>query len=140
MGLSRHARDHPPLPVMKGTSRLKVLITGVALLLAMEWRSLLYYMTPPPDFSQGKVVLYATDWCPYCEKTRSLLEQRQIAYKEYNIETSAEGRDQYQRLAGKGVPVLLVAGKVIRGYNAQSISAALEQWRARQHSPEIQKQ
>jgi mycoredoxin len=112
--------------------QLKFLITGIAIILAMEWRAIFYYLSPPPDFSQGKVTLYATDWCPYCEKTRALLEQKHIPYKEYNIETSEEGREQYQRLAGKGVPVLLIAGEVVRGYNENNIVKALERWQGSQ--------
>jgi len=114
------------------SSRLKFLIIGAGILLAMEWRAWWYTLTPTPDYSHGKVLLYATDWCPYCEKTRALLQQRQISYQEVNIERSAEAQAQYQRLAGKGVPVLLIAGKVVRGYNEQRISAALDQWQARQ--------
>ncbi|HCU85294.1 MAG TPA: glutaredoxin family protein [Methylophilus sp.] len=98
----------------------------------MEWRAWWYSLTPTPDYSHGKVLLYATDWCPYCEKTRALLQQRQISYQEVNIERSAEAQAQYQRLAGKGVPVLLIAGEVVRGYNEQRISTALDQWQARQ--------
>ncbi|MEZ0288288.1 MAG: glutaredoxin family protein [Methylophilus sp.] len=108
--------------------KLKFFMIGTGILLAMEWRSLYYYLFPLPDFGQGKVTLYATDWCPYCEKTRKLLEQEHIPYREYNIETSEEGRSQYQRLAGKGVPVLLVDGEVVRGYHEKTIVTALAHW------------
>jgi mycoredoxin len=120
------------------SSRLKFLIIGAGVLLAMEWRTWWYTLTPTPDYSHGKVLLYATDWCPYCEKTRTLLQQRQISYQEVNIERSAEAQTQYQRLAGKGVPVLLIAGEVVRGYNEQRISAALDQWQARQAQTMLQ--
>jgi len=114
------------------SDKLKFLIIGTGILLAMEWRTWWYTLSPPPDYSHGKVLLYATDWCPYCEKTRVLLQQRKITYQEVNIETSAEAQAQYQRLAGKGVPVLLIAGEVVRGYNEKRITAALDQWQARQ--------
>lgn len=117
--------------------RLKFLLVSTAILIAMQWRTLLYYLSPPPDFSQGKVVLYATDWCPYCQKTRTLLEQRHISYKEYNIESSEEGRDQYRRLAGNGVPVLLVDGQVVRGYHEKRMATVLEQWQARQQNKTV---
>jgi|GEM_PF-236075 len=121
------------------SSKLKFLIIGAGILLAMEWRTWWYTLMPPPDYSHGKVLLYATDWCPYCEKTRALLQQRQIAYHEVNIETSAEAQAQYQRLAGKGVPVLLIAGEVVRGYNEKRITAALDQWQARQAQAMLEK-
>ena len=71
------------------------------------------------------VILYATDWCGYCRKTRQFLTANQIAYQEYNIEQSTEGRQQYDTLGGQGVPLLLVEGEVIRGYNPAAISQAL---------------
>ena len=110
----------------------KFFLIAIGVLLAMEWRALFYYLSPPPDFGQGEVRLYATDWCPYCAKTRALLEQKHVPYKEYNIETSEEGRSQYQRLAGKGVPVLLIDGEVVRGYHEQTIVAALAHWQNNQ--------
>lgn len=113
---------------MKLSPRLKFLFIGSAILIAMEWRTWWFYLNSPPDFSHGKVVLYATDWCPYCEKTRALLAAKGIPYQEMNIETSEEARSQYQRLAANGVPVLLVAGEVVRGYNHKKMEAVLDSW------------
>lgn len=120
---------------MQLSPRLKFLIIGAVILLAIEWRTWWFYLTPPPDFSHGQVVLYATDWCPYCEKTRALLAAKGIPYHEMNIETSAEARSQYQRLAAQGVPVLLVAGEVVRGYHPQTMEAALDRWQRQAASP-----
>lgn len=119
---------------MKLSPRLNFLILGTAILLAMQWHTWWFYLNPPPDFSHGQVVLYATDWCPYCEKTRALLATKGIPYKEMNIETSEEARSQYQRLAANGVPVLLVAGEVVRGYHQQRMEAVLDAWQ-REHKP-----
>lgn len=49
-----------------------------------------------------------------------------------NIETSAEARQQYQRLAANGVPVLLIAGDVVRGYNPKKIEMLLDAWQKNQ--------
>jgi glutaredoxin len=108
--------------------RLKFLFIGVAILLAMEWRTWWFYLNPPPDFSHGQVLLYATSWCPYCEKTRALLASKGIPYQEMNIETSAEALSQYHRLAAKGVPVLVVAGEVVRGYHQKKMTEVLDSW------------
>jgi glutaredoxin len=72
------------------------------------------------------VVLYATQWCGYCKKTREFLDQKSIAYVEYDIETSDTGRQQYDRLNGRGVPLLVVKSNIIRGYSPQAIVAALD--------------
>lgn len=112
--------------------RLKFSVIGIAMLCAMEWRTLLFYLLPAPDYGLGKVVLYATSWCPYCEKTRALLTQQHIPYREFDIEQSEEGKAQYLRLAGKGVPVLLIDREVIRGFNERKIIQALTTWQAQQ--------
>lgn len=69
------------------------------------------------DMHKDKVVLYATEWCGYCAKTRTLLKENNISYVEYDIEKSAEGKSQYQSLNGRGVPLVIVKGQLIRGYN-----------------------
>jgi len=74
-----------------------------------------------------EVILYATQWCGYCKKTRSFLDQKGIAYFEYDIEASDIGRQQYERLNGRGVPLLVVKSDIIRGYNTQAIINALGQ-------------
>jgi mycoredoxin len=73
-----------------------------------------------------QVVLYATAWCGYCAKARAMLSARSVPYVEYDIEKSDLGYDQYQRLNGKGVPVLLIGDQVIHGFDKGAITSALE--------------
>ncbi len=99
-----------------------LIIATVAVIL--NWSSIASFISPPPDYSMahdGKVILYATSWCGYCEKARVLLNENNIEFHEYDIEKSPEGREQYQRLGGKGVPVLLINGEVLKGYDPSRI-------------------
>lgn len=75
--------------------------------------------------SSGKVILYGTSWCGYCKKTREFLAENNIAYTEFDIESSDEGRRRYDAINGSGVPVLEVSNTVIRGYAPEAILAAL---------------
>ncbi len=82
-----------------------------------------------PEFSdlhKSKVVLYATSWCPYCEKMRSFFRENNIPYIEYDIEESKEGRRQFDALNGKGIPLTIVKGKVIRGFNTEAVLTAFK--------------
>jgi glutaredoxin 3 len=36
--------------------------------------------------SAPEVVLYVTGWCPYCERARSLLTDKGVAYREIDVE------------------------------------------------------
>ena len=75
---------------------------------------------PPTD----KVVLYATQWCGYCQKTRELFAENNIKYVEYDIEKSERGYWEYKQLGGRGVPVVNARGTVIHGYEPGRILSA----------------
>ena len=73
------------------------------------------------DKYRGKVVLYATSWCGYCEKTRDLFEQRNIQYIELDIESSLEGKTEFDQLGAKGIPLVLIKGRVVEGYAPNAV-------------------
>lgn len=107
----------------------KFIIAFAAIVLFQQWGTIQYYLNPPPDYAAahgGKAILYATDWCGYCKKTRALLKEKNIEYVEYDIEKSEEGAEQHKRLGGRGVPVLLINGEVIHGYNPGGILEAIK--------------
>lgn len=104
----------------------KLILVATALFIFQKWGAIVNYIDPPPDYAvahNGKVILYATSWCPYCAKTRKLLQDNNIDYFEYDIEKSEEGRAEYTKLGGNGVPVLLIKGQVINGFNPSKILA-----------------
>jgi len=70
---------------------------------------------------ENSVVLYATSWCGYCKKTRELLANNGIEYIEYDIEHSSRGKKEYDQLGGRGVPLLLIGGQTVRGYDPNTI-------------------
>jgi len=72
-----------------------------------------------------QAVLYATEWCGYCARTRKFFTERNIPFREYDIEKSSEGHAQYERLGGNGVPVVLIKDKVIHGFDEGALNDAL---------------
>jgi len=86
------------------------------------------WISPPPPLAahpDRKVVLFATSWCGYCAKTRALLNRHHIPFVEYDIEKSAEAHENFQRLGGRGVPLVLIGPQVIHGFDEAAIRAAL---------------
>jgi len=73
------------------------------------------------DKYEGKVVLYATQWCGYCEKTRKLFDQRNIEYIELDIEKSIEGQLEFDELGGSGIPLVVIKGRVVEGYAPKAV-------------------
>ena len=101
----------------------------IALGVFLNWNKLRDEFSPPPDFSARHpegIVLYATDWCGYCKKTREFFQQHNIAFVEYDIEKSTEGKAQYDQLRGSGIPLIVIRGEVLRGYDPNALKKLLK--------------
>ena len=92
-----------------------------------NWQSIDYFVFGRPDYStvENEVILYATEWCGYCQKTRELFQANNISYVEYDVEKSKKHAEEHRRLGGKGVPLLKINGQVIHGYSPQQILVAV---------------
>jgi glutaredoxin len=76
--------------------------------------------------AQPEVVMYATDWCPYCRQAREHFGRQRIVYREVDIEKSPAGRAEYDRLGGRGVPLILVGSQRMQGFRAESFDRLLK--------------
>lgn len=73
-------------------------------------------MSSPAGQAQPRVVMYATDWCPYCRRARQLLDAKQVAYQEIDVEMSPEARAEMQRRSGRtSVPQIFVGDVHVGG-------------------------
>lgn len=78
--------------------------------------------------SQPEVILYATDWCGYCKMTREFFAANGISYTERDIEKSSAALSEHKKLGGNGVPLIVVGGEVINGWNEGSLRQLLGPW------------
>ena len=69
------------------------------------------------------VTMYSASWCGYCRKARDYFKRQAILFAEYAIETSAERRDGYARLQGRGVPIILFGKQRMNGFDQQPFAA-----------------
>lgn len=65
-----------------------------------------------------KVVMYSAVWCGVCKKAARYFREKKIPFKEYDIEKSRKGRQDYTKLNGRGVPIILVGKKRMNGFSA----------------------
>lgn len=110
--------------MVNGRSMKKVLFFVVLVLAGIKiFASGGLVSSPSEQVNQypGEVVLYATSWCGYCKKTRALLRDQQIAFTEYDIEKSERGAREFKALNGRGIPLVLIDGEVVRGYDPDRI-------------------
>ena len=60
------------------------------------------------------IVIYTSRFCPYCYRAKSLLDSKNIIYKEIDVTMNASKRHEMAQIAGsRSVPQIFVNGKHI---------------------------
>jgi glutaredoxin len=67
------------------------------------------------------VIMYSTSWCGYCKKARVMLNMQGVRFKEFDIEKSATANAEMKSIGGHGVPVFLIKGEVVKGFNQKRV-------------------
>jgi len=48
-----------------------------------------------------EVVIYSSNWCPFCTRAKQLLASKQVAFKEINVDGNAALRAEMSKKAGR---------------------------------------
>ena len=65
-----------------------------------------------------EVKIFTTPTCGYCHQAKRFLSERGIRYAEYDVSRDRAAADEMVRLTGQmGVPVILVDGQVVVGFD-----------------------
>ncbi len=65
------------------------------------------------------VIMYSTTWCGFCKKARRYFRANDIPFREYDVEKSSKGKRDYEKLGGRGVPIILVGDKRLNGFSVE---------------------
>jgi glutaredoxin len=78
-----------------------------------------------------KVILYVTDWCPYCRKASAYLKSLHVNLVEHDVEKDLDkSRERLRKTGGaKGVPVIDIEGIIQIGFSQEAVKAAIEEKR-----------
>ncbi len=60
----------------------------------------------------AKVVMYATGWCPYCDRARALLTRKGVAFEEIDIEAAPARREEMMTRSGRRTVPQIFIGEV----------------------------
>jgi len=60
----------------------------------------------------AKVVMYATNWCPYCERARTLFARKQVAFEEIDIDAAPGRREEMMTRSGRRTVPQIFIGDV----------------------------
>ena len=66
--------------------------------------------------TQAVVTVYVSDWCPYCERAKGLLSQKNVVFSEINVEDEPKFREEMMaRSQRRTVPQIFIGEKHIGG-------------------------
>lgn len=67
------------------------------------------------DVSTG-IVVFSSDYCPYCIRAKQLLQGKKVDFKEIKVDGNAQIRNEMTAMAGKrSVPQIWIHGQHIGG-------------------------
>jgi glutaredoxin len=82
--------------------------------------------TALPSARGKEVVVYSTSWCPACKVAKSYFASRGIPFREVDVERSPEGAAEFQRYGGNGVPLIVIGGRTVRGFDQNEVERLLK--------------
>ncbi|MEX1063963.1 MAG: Uxx-star family glutaredoxin-like (seleno)protein [Candidatus Paceibacterota bacterium] len=73
-----------------------------------------------------KVEIYTTPTCAYCKMAKEYFKQKEIEYTEYDVaKDTAKRQEMVDKTQQFGVPVILIDGKVVIGFDKAKINELL---------------
>ena len=74
----------------------------------------------------ANVKVYSTSTCPYCIRAKEYLKQKNIQFENIDVSINKAAIDEMVKLTGQmGVPVIVINGESIVGFDKQKIDSLL---------------
>jgi glutaredoxin 3 len=66
-----------------------------------------------------EVTMYATGWCPYCDRARGLLQRKGVVYREIKVDEDPAQRDTMLKRSGgrRTVPQIFIGDRHVGGFD-----------------------
>ena len=72
------------------------------------------------------VTIYSTPTCHFCQMAKEFLTEKKVEYTAYEVASDAAKRMEMIKLTGQlGVPVIVVGGNIMVGFDRQKLAAKL---------------
>lgn len=71
------------------------------------------------------VTMFSTSWCPYCKRAKAYFAKKGVNFREVDIEASEAGRREFAEYGGKGVPLIIVGERRMRGFSDAAMDRLL---------------
>ncbi len=82
------------------------------------------------------ITIYTTPTCGYCHQAKRFLNEHDIRFTEHDVSRDRAAAEEMVRVSGQmGVPVIVVDGEVIVGFNRPRLEQLLSAGSSNQHIP-----
>jgi glutaredoxin len=65
-----------------------------------------------------RVVMYSAAWCGVCKAAKQYFTEKKIAYTEHDIDRNPKAKADFDKMGGRGVPIILVDNRRMNGFSA----------------------
>jgi len=73
-----------------------------------------------------KVIVYSTDFCPYCVTLKNFLKDKGVEFEDVNVGQNKEAaREMIEKSGQSGVPVMEIDGEMVVGFDRDKITNLL---------------
>lgn len=72
------------------------------------------------------VVMYSAAWCGVCRRAKRYFEAKGIDFAEKDIDQSEANMDEFHKLGGRGVPLIIVDRTKLSGFSPASFEQIYE--------------
>lgn len=72
-----------------------------------------------------EVIVYSSSTCPHCVSAKNYLTEKGVEYTEKNVSTDMEARKELIAKGYMGVPVIIVDGEEIVGFDKAKLDTLL---------------
>ena len=72
-----------------------------------------------------EVIVFTSNTCPYCTMVKDYLKSKNVEFKEKNVSVDADARKELMEKGHMGVPVTVIDGTEIVGFDKTKIDALI---------------
>lgn len=74
----------------------------------------------------AKVTIYTTPTCVYCKMAKEFFQKNNVVYEEKDVLADVAAREDMTKKSGQlGVPVIDIDGKIVVGFNEDTLKESL---------------
>lgn len=76
--------------------------------------------------TQPRVVVFTTPTCSWCRRAKQYLSEKKVAFREVDVSVNESAARDLVRMTGqRGVPVILVGGRPVVGFDKPQLDRLL---------------